>query len=506
MADTLVGFGLGLTGTPKDYTSIIAAQERQRAADEAAAKKQKLNQYQDVVKSLKTDKILPYQKDDFNILFAESLNKIKKAIDAGDINAQSEAMNAIEMRSRELRAEYDAVDDYRKKWNEGKLNVDIKGTPDDIWTAKTRQEVAEKSGGDFKYNPQTGTINVYTTNKYNVADSWKKAGEKIPIGDSSQWEYVSIPGAGGKKVILYAPDENKYKQRLALEFDNDVDAQRNALVNYKRQNNLLGIEYDPNSTEYADFVKKARDQYINDGYEWGLANRSQIVGPPGKGIVIKNYIPGGTSTPDFGSISSGPYTFGRIKEDKTSVSNYGLNNVEKLTLNTSLDVTVPSAGIRSQDDGTVYSPSQVANAKLGAIVVAPIFNSKIGSSVIEGTQADQSEVDNPEYKGKFDYVPIFIGTAEAPIYDPKSQGYQTDEKGNQIIDKRNIYVPASQVKQAFINKLDDKDKAAFQDLYNQIEQSAKDKNAALKGGGSRITPPNKGGGSGGKKKPNKHGI
>lgn len=495
MADTLVGFGLGLTGTPKDYTAIVAARERQKAADEERIKAAKLKEYDDVAKALVPKRMLPYQKEDYIIKTGDTLKKLQEAIQNGDNNTKNTLLTQHALLTSDLDNEYKAAEDYRVLSNRGSINADTKVSPDEIWNAKNRQEVIEKSGGDFKYNPQTGTLNFYPTAKYDVVDAYKKSAETVPTG---AWKTVQITDAYGAKRMEAIPNEDEYLKNLRIQWDTNVQARENAIRNYKRKNNLSGTDYDT-PEEQQKLFEKAEEDYLADGLEWGLKQKYQIIRKPGGGISIRNYMPSAPTTPrsDFGNISKGSYTFGRIKEDKTSVSNYGLDDVDKLTLNTSLDVTVPSSGIRSQDDGTVYSPSQVSNLKLGTIVVAPIWNSRIGSSVLEGTQADQSEVDNPEYAGKFDWTPIFIGTAEAPKYNPEFRGFEEDESGNIIKDIRNVYVPASQVKQAFINKLDDKDKAAFQNLYNQLERSANEKNAAIRvGGGSRSIPPTGGGGGG----------
>lgn len=472
MADTLVGFGLGLTGTPKDYTSLIAAQERQRAADEAAARKQKLNQYQDVAKSLVVDKSLPYQKEDYVIKLGETLEKVKKAIDSGDYNAQVMALGDFSQFSKERKAEYDAFENYRNMYNKGQINPDIKVTPDQIYNAKSRQDVANLAGGDFSFNPDLGVLNFYTTNKYDLVQAYKKAAENVPV---QTWKTVNVPDAYGTKMSVTVPDEKEYLKNLEIEWNTNRDARENAIRNYKRKNNLSGKDYDT-PQEMQDLLEKSEQDYLKEGLEWGLKQKYNVIRQPGKGFSFSVSV-GGGETYGAGDLTEKTIQSGFTQPDGS------LQDRPVRLFSTAIKpykgVGYTTNSLRSTNNNELLKQSDIVDFEYGELGVTPTwageftFNGK-KSRGVTGKMISEDMMALAEQQGLVKYIVTMAG--EGKIRQRVGGKVQTDEKGNEITEPFNAWREAKDVIGAAKSSLTSTNAQVLEKQYQDAQKLAKELN------------------------------
>lgn len=479
MAEAMIGFGIGLSGTPKDYTSLIAAQERQRAADEAAAKKQKLQQYQDVAKGLVVDKSLPYQKEDYIIKLGDTLQKVKKAIDSGDYNAQVMALGDFSQFSKERKAEYDAFENYRNMYNKGQINPDIKVTPDQIYNAKTRQEVADLSGGDFSFNPDLGILNFYSTNKYDLVQAYKKAAETVP---TQTWKTVQIPDAYGGKMTISIPNEDEYAKNLQIEWNTNRDARENAIRNYKRKNNLSGRDYDT-PEEMQDLFQKAEEDYLKEGLEWGLKQKYNVIRKSGKGLSFSVSV-GGAKEGTFGDWTQQPLRFKFITM-KGEESTGGYDDSWGMTFGKT-EVSMPNTtGYKDLNTGKDIGFTIGDNIKAQGVYVLPVYKKdsqitvgknakKAGEIVLPYNLDKEARAGNVEYK--------LIATGQGTIMPGG-----TDEQGRPIEENVKVYRPFNEVMGAFSDGLSETEKKDWKNKYQEGLRLVNEENEKLKqlyGGGA----------------------
>jgi hypothetical protein len=329
-------------------------------------------------------------------------------------------------------------------------------------------------GGDYSFDNQTNTLSFFPTNKYNVIDSWRQAGDKIQLTDPSEWEIVKIPGMGGKAEFIQAPNMDKFKQRLALEFENNTDAQRNAIVNYKRENNLSGKDFDT-PEEYADMFQKAREKYINDGYEWGLSNKSKTVSPPGKGVDIRNYVSmGGEAQKSTAAMSPRTIKIGRFKKGGGRFD-YELNNISSFAL-PRIKASTNIGGVRSLQTGRPLEGDKIVDTEWNNFDVVPVYNEKFEDSEFVGTIPTEGELKEDRNKGKISYIVVSSGRGYAGVWDEARGTWKKDSTGKIKMEYQPIYSDASISKNVIWNVSDPKDKPVIDANYRAAQEEADRKN------------------------------
>ena len=150
MADALIGYGIGLSGTPKDYTSIVAARQRQQDLEYAKKAQKQDKLFEPIYKSLLVDDKLymPYRMEDVSRDLAQSVTDLESAKSSGDLRKAYEIQQRLSQKLLQYGQERKAFDNTLSEYNKG--NFLLSESPEKFYTLKNSAEanaLAEKSEG-----------------------------------------------------------------------------------------------------------------------------------------------------------------------------------------------------------------------------------------------------------------------------------------------------------------------------------------------------------------------
>jgi len=158
---------LAITGSPKDYTGIAAARQRQEAADEAKVKSEGKKKDEEIRKALRIEPgtYLPFRVPEIESAFTETMNSLDKAKIDGDFNAESEAMFKFKQKVADLQKEKKEYDEAKKGISQGTLVS--RGDLSKVGSASSMNDFQDViDSGAASVEPNTGRLQFNAFEKY----------------------------------------------------------------------------------------------------------------------------------------------------------------------------------------------------------------------------------------------------------------------------------------------------------------------------------------------------
>lgn len=477
MAEAMIGFGIGLSGTPKDYTSLIAAQERQRAADEAKARADKVKKYEDVMKGLNIEEHLGYKKEELGVLLGETLEKVKKATDTDSYRDRITALNEFADAVRRSKAEWKDVQDYKKDLAEGKINSDI-----DIQAlekARTLDEIKKF----VPYDENTKTIQLAKVPKIDFGKIYGEVArfaEKKPTGN--YYNYETADGRTIRQAEMAAdPDEIAFN--LDVQWKQNPLVAPNAIIDYKRLIGASGKTAAEIGKTDEQLTDEAYKFYMKNGLDYGLSQK--IFTLPQKPSETKFSVAvGGAKEGTFGDWTQQPLRFKFITM-KGEESTGGYDDSWGMTFGKT-EVSMPNTtGYKDLNTGKDIGFTIGDNIKAQGVYVLPVYKKdsqitvgknakKAGEIVLPYNLDKEARAGNVEYK--------LIATGQGTIMPGG-----TDEKGRPIEENVKVYRPFNEVMGAFSDGLTPAEKKDWKNKYQEGLRLVNEENEKLKqlyGGGA----------------------
>lgn len=253
-SNALTGLGIALGGRTKDYTQVELAQRKQKQLEERAAKDKQAKELEDITGDIftKPGKFLDFRRPQINQRYAQFIKDYQNAQGYGD---KSELKFGLIQDLEKWRKE--AEDYYNTRKNIASGTIKIDDDPDLLVTSRDEDEISRniKYGGVSKTPEGTYYLNAYKN--IDIPKRQRDIAQKVKI----DWmEANTRPGPDGKPMLLGEPSKEDFKAMLGVDFDSNIDVQKNAKNTYRDQIEAAGIKYDtPEATALA------RELYINNG-------------------------------------------------------------------------------------------------------------------------------------------------------------------------------------------------------------------------------------------------
>lgn len=268
MADALIGYGIGLSGTPKDYTSVVAARQRQQDLEGAKAAQKQDKLFEPIYKSLVVnDKMyMPYRTEEVARELAQTVSDLRAAQESGDLRKAFEVQQRISQKLLQYNQERVSMDKTLSEYNKG--NFLLSENPASFYSLKNSEEakaLAAKSDGEYFVDPTLGVIGSSPVKKTDIAALYSRLSSSLKGTPTGETETIYVPdGKGGsvpvsREKVMYRPED--LRARLESSFESDEIYRKNAIFNYKQKFSTEGMD--------ANTIRKnAKDYWIANGMEF----------------------------------------------------------------------------------------------------------------------------------------------------------------------------------------------------------------------------------------------
>ena len=323
MADAMIGYGIGLTGTPKDYTGIVAARERQKATDEIRKKAAKDKDLEGIKKSLLiNDRLyMGYQIPEVNNIVTSGIKELMSAKESGDIAQEANIQQKMNQQLLQMSAERKAVDEMKDQYDKRKFL--FSAPPSQLYNFQNREEAkkfAEQNPDEWQWNEQLGIISGKPVEAVDLDVIYGKVAKDLKPTMKS--EIISRKAPDGtsfnKEVFFYDPQ--LLAKRLSADFDVNPGIRQNALHNWRinspKESNLPIEEQKQKAKQW--FVEQGLTRINPDEYKnlrkptqfnvslsTGGGEKGTITQPMATDSVQIGTIRGEINVPVFGSTATG---------------------------------------------------------------------------------------------------------------------------------------------------------------------------------------------------------
>lgn len=269
---------IAITGSPKDYTGLIAARQRQEKADKAKSDAEGRKQNEEIKKALyvSPDKFLPFRRGEVTDALADAFQKINQARADGDFSAENEAMSSIKMLLADRADEKKKYDEAEKGLSTGTYIAggDLKR----VSSAKSVDELQDLvEQGAISVEPNSGRLNFNVAKNVNFENLWK--------GLAANYERTNtgevVKGADGTEFFKMKYDLDGYKQGLGITFDNNPNVQEKAAIIFKNSHPDEVANLSPE-----ELMPRVRQEFITNGL--AFAQQDDLKNKPGKGGITIN--------------------------------------------------------------------------------------------------------------------------------------------------------------------------------------------------------------------------
>jgi hypothetical protein len=453
MADAMIGFGIGLSGTPKDYTSIVAARQRQKQLGELEEKKQKKSLLDPVMKSIAVDKNLymDYRIPEVREKTAEFVTKAQQAAESSDINALAMAQQEYNTYVQQMVAERKMFDEDLKNYEAGTALM-VKD-PRLLRQAKTLEEarkLAEENPDDF-FVSEYGTVSAKPIKPLNIQSFYQKAADDLRTGEAVPTQIIIN---GKPATVMVRPiDKQQFEDRMRTDFRSNQGIQQTTRVNFTLEGgDLKGLSP-------VEKAKKLEDYYVQQGAVY-LGRDPQNVFREGKGMSF-SFNMGGDQTEGIGDITKNNITVSRNLEGGGK-ADFPVSNVDSYTTRKWSSVAAKATDARDYRTGYPLKTG-VKDYTFGEISVLPVYKQDYVGLL--GRVKDQivgdKELERDKKAGRVVYKVFAIGTAN---------------QNKRIVD---VYVPANQVIGGLSGVLNDKQKVKQDENYREMQRLADEYNNAM---------------------------
>lgn len=355
---------IAITGSPKDYTGLVAARRRQKEADEAKAEEARRKKDEEIYKAttVKNGEYLPMRIPDVLRKKSEIVNRMLEASQNGDFNANDAAKTEWEAYLQNLKGEKLQADEAIKGTEKGShlstgnlralytaQGTDSKEIQDLV---KSGDVVIEEGTGRLVPNtiPNTDFRNVWTGLASNYKN--KHTGELKTAEDGTQFFELSydLPGLQAGLNATYV---------------NDPNIRKKAELVYRQNNDTTGMSPET-------IAQKAKEDFIANGLEFGSEGQWQRK-PSGKGLTVNvntgNFGDKGTPFGGFPDVTNTVMTNPITKAKETyKTKNYFGYNVGDVTITS----PVPGGAVYV-DSGEPVNDADVRTAKFNQFLGKVLF-------------------------------------------------------------------------------------------------------------------------------------
>lgn len=292
MADAMIGFGIGLTGTPKDYTSIVAARQRQKQLGELEEKKKKQAMNEDILKSISVPSglVMDYRTKEMEQATANFVREAQDAIEKQDINTLAQLKQQYKMLWDQRVAERKVYDEDLKNYETGKTVY--RRDPRLLIQAKTPEEALKLSQEypDSFYSSDYGNVTLKPISRLDLTQIYKKTASDLPV---TRIEKTTKDAQGRPiKILEDQIQASALEARLRSDYSQDPLIRSNVEINYT--GDLSGL-----TPEQKD--KVLQDVFVKNGMDWAGKSGYKILGGRGDTNVTVNM--GGTGQQDGSSVT-----------------------------------------------------------------------------------------------------------------------------------------------------------------------------------------------------------
>lgn len=490
MADAMIGFGIGLSGTPKDYTGLVAARERQKQIGELEKKKQKRSLIEPVMKSIAVDKNLymDYRVPEVREKTAEFVTAASKAAEENDINTLSTLQQDYNTYIQQMVAERKMFDEDLKNYEAGTaLMVQDPRLLRQAKSVDDAKKLAEQNPDDF-FVTDFGVISAKPVKPVNLQSFYTKAADDLRTGDPVAMN-ITINGKPATRMVRPI-DKAQFEQRMRTDFRGNRGIQETVRINFTSEGgSLQGLTPEQKA-------KKLEDYYVQQGAAY-LGRDPQNVYREGKGLNF-SFNMGGDQGEGIGDITTNNITVSRETQEG-GVADFPVSEISSYTTKKWNSVAAKATDARDYRTGKPLTTS-VKDYTFGELAVLPVYKRDdprkevggkfIGRGAVKNQIVGDDQLENAKKAGIVEYKVFAIGTANSP------DGTITD-----------VYVPANQVVGGLSSVLNEKQKPKQDDNYRKLQRMAAELNGQSGTVAPKSTTPTTTTGTGGaKKKPNKYGI
>jgi hypothetical protein len=278
----MIGFGIGLTGTPKDYTSIVAARQRQKQLGELEEKKKKQAMNEDILKSISVPSglVMDYRTKEMEQATANFVREAQDAIEKQDINTLAQLKQQYKMLWDQRVAERKVYDEDLKNYETGKTVY--RRDPRLLVQAKTPEDALKLSQEypDSFYSSDYGNVTLKPISRLDLTQIYKRTASDLPV---TRIEKTTKDAQGRRITILEDQIEAPVLEaRLRSDYEQDPLIRSNVEINYT--GDLSGLK-----PEQKD--KVLQDVFVKNGMDWAGKSGYKILG--GRGDLSFSFNMGG---------------------------------------------------------------------------------------------------------------------------------------------------------------------------------------------------------------------
>lgn len=449
----MIGYGLNIAGTPKDYTSIVAARQRQKQLGELEEKKKKQAMNEDILKSISVPSglVMDYRTKEMEQATGDFVREVSKARDEEDINKEAQLKQKYKMLWDQRVAERKVFDEDIKNYEAGKTV--LAADPRLLMQAKTPEDalkLAQENPDDF-FVSEYGTVSAKPIKPLNIQSFYQKAADDLRTGEAVPTQIIIN---GKPATVMVRPiDKQQFEDRMRTDFRSNQGIQQTTRVNFTLEGgDLKGLSP-------VEKAKKLEDYYVQQGAVY-LGRDPQNVFREGKGMSF-SFNMGGDQTEGIGDITKNNITVSRNLEGGGK-ADFPVSNVDSYTTRKWSSVAAKATDAR--DYRTGYSlKTGVKDYTFGEISVLPVYKQDYVGLL--GRVKDQivgdKELERDKKAGRVVYKVFAIGTAN---------------QNKRIVD---VYVPANQVIGGLSGVLNDEQKVKQDENYREMQRLADEYNNAM---------------------------
>lgn len=477
----ILSTAIGLSGTPKDYTGIQAARQRQQEVGQQRKQLARDKELGDLRESMviKDGLYLDGRSPQIERYQAESIDEMQKLYNAGNFNELNKRKQQYFNVMNGLKQERKDVDEIVKGIRDGKLFTggDVQRLYNSKDFDKTIAELAEQ--GEIEYNPQDplSPIKVKPFPNYDAEKLFNAVAKSLPT-DQFTTKEVPLFGGGTKTMMIYTGDPETLARQNGIMFDSNPNIQKGEMILAKQSN--------PN-TSNEELREIARNNWIEKGADFlrekrSVTSQGRAGGGDGGGEQqVPSNIQLTEATIPFTVNMGDPKTFDFAKGllKKYNIPTPKTDEGGTLTLTspafttsqaTYKATTLAQKGTRDVFTGEALDKANVINQSYNQTIIIPVFNDP--KSVDDGLAIPDLFMNDPRVlkelkeKGKIRYEIVSIGDKGRAVQYNSIQG------------------------SGFMGE-SEKDKGLLKSLDSVLKAKQKELNDALKssGSGSTAEPP-----------------
>jgi hypothetical protein len=276
----MVGFGRGLTGTPKDYTGLVASRNRQGQLEQLRAKAAKDKGFADIYKQTVVDdnKYLPYKVPAIKEKLAETIKRINESKANDDYAGAAQAINDFKQFSAQSIAEREDMDKLRDGYRTGKILLDR--NPDEIYKAKSIEEVKKGATGDYFFNEEVQRIGASPIETVDLTKFYQDVAKtQTPIFNEKEKVTLNLPGGGTTVGYQQYYDESQFENQVFTGLNNNEARLKNAIYNFKKRADTEGMTPEQIQRGALQMATSDAKEFMkNNGYKFFRGNSPRVDG------------------------------------------------------------------------------------------------------------------------------------------------------------------------------------------------------------------------------------